>query len=148
MKTCKRSNAIYRAATPPASTWKAQRRAFFVFRRKYNEERPHEALGQKPPGAVYVPSARKYPAPLIDLSNVLYAARVDNTGSVLWGKQRVFISHALVGEYIELLPDRHEWLAMFGPVPLGHFKPGDKALRIRTRPRRSNYVEVSGISWR
>ncbi|MBU6528200.1 transposase [Methylocystis sp. MJC1] len=34
---------------PPAGNWIEQQARFDLFRRVYNEERPHEALGQKPP---------------------------------------------------------------------------------------------------
>ena len=47
-------------ASPPKETFRAQQRAFDLFRRRYNEERPHEALGQVPPATRYEPSARPY----------------------------------------------------------------------------------------
>ena len=46
---------------PPAPTLADQQRAFDAFRRVYNEERPHEALGQVPPATLYVPSPLPYP---------------------------------------------------------------------------------------
>src|SRR5208337_3524987 len=49
-------------AAPAAANRRAQQRAFDRFRREYNEERPHEALGMETPSAVYVRSARAYPA--------------------------------------------------------------------------------------
>lgn len=48
-------------ATPPARTPKKQQEAFDRFHTVYNEERPHEALGQVPPATVYTPSPRSYP---------------------------------------------------------------------------------------
>lgn len=36
-------------AKPPASSLPAQPKLFDRFRRDYNDERPHEALGQRPP---------------------------------------------------------------------------------------------------
>ena len=45
-------------AAPPAANRRAQQRAFDRFRREYNEERPHEALGMETPSAVYTRSAR------------------------------------------------------------------------------------------
>jgi transposase InsO family protein len=47
--------------SPPKANLRAQQRAFDEFRREYNEERPHDALGQQPPAAVYRPSAREHP---------------------------------------------------------------------------------------
>jgi transposase InsO family protein len=48
-------------ATPPQATLGAQQRAFHRFCREYNEERPHEGIGQQTPGSRYRPSARPYP---------------------------------------------------------------------------------------
>ena len=36
-------------AQPPRVHLGAQQKTFEAFRREYNEERPHEALGQRPP---------------------------------------------------------------------------------------------------
>ena len=48
-------------ARPPAANGATQRASFDAFRKHYNEERPHEALGQRPPGGFYVPSPRSMP---------------------------------------------------------------------------------------
>jgi hypothetical protein len=39
----------------------AQQRRFDAFRREYNEQRPHEALQQRAPAALYVASSREFP---------------------------------------------------------------------------------------
>jgi transposase InsO family protein len=48
-------------ARPPAQDMRAQQLRFDAFQRKYNEERPHEALQQRPPGSVYVSSRHAFP---------------------------------------------------------------------------------------
>jgi putative transposase len=48
-------------ARPPAMNMRAQQLRFDSFQRKYNEERPHEALRQRPPAKVYTPSPRRLP---------------------------------------------------------------------------------------
>ena len=48
-------------ASPPAATLADQQRAFDRFRADYNNDRPHEALGQTPPRAHYEPSLRIMP---------------------------------------------------------------------------------------
>ena len=50
-------------ARPPQPNWLKQQRAFQAFRSNYNQERPHEALGQQPPAERYRPSPRSYPSP-------------------------------------------------------------------------------------
>jgi transposase InsO family protein len=46
---------------PPAADAAEQQARFDEFRRHYNEERPHQALGQKPPADLYGPSSRLLP---------------------------------------------------------------------------------------
>ncbi len=41
-----------------------QQREFDLWRRDYNHERPHAALGDAPPATVFEPSSRRYPRPL------------------------------------------------------------------------------------
>ena len=48
-------------ATPPAASLAAQQERFDAFRAVYNNERPHEALGQQTPALLYEPSPRPYP---------------------------------------------------------------------------------------
>jgi transposase InsO family protein len=49
----------------PAEDAAAQQRQLGPWRREYNEERPHEALGQRPPAHLYQPSPRRYPRKLL-----------------------------------------------------------------------------------
>ena len=49
-------------AHPPRKNRREQQRAFDAFRLQYNQERPHEALGQQAPDQHYQPSLRVYPA--------------------------------------------------------------------------------------
>ena len=55
-------------ASPPRSSIRAQQDAFDVFQQSYNEERPHEALGMKPPAEVYELSRRSMPSELAEHS--------------------------------------------------------------------------------
>lgn len=49
---------------PPAGSLSAPQVRFNRFRREYNDERPHEALGQRTPGSVYERSSRPFPGTL------------------------------------------------------------------------------------
>lgn len=51
-------------AQPPSENMQAQQLRFDSFQREYNEERPHEALRQRPPRSVYVRSRREFPGRL------------------------------------------------------------------------------------
>lgn len=48
---------------PPAGPWMQQQMRFNLFRRAYNEERPHEALGQTPPASHWSPPRRGLRSP-------------------------------------------------------------------------------------
>ena len=51
---------------PPAMTPQEQQERFDRFRENFNAARPHEALGQRVPAALYRPSPRRYPERLED----------------------------------------------------------------------------------
>jgi len=128
-------------ASPPQATWRAQQRAFDLFRREYNEERPHEALGQKPPASVYVPSTRRYPCALLPIEPTLFGhvCPVDRQGCIRWHRRKVFITSALWGERVEVAHlDDSRWEVHFGPVYLGHLDDDhpDRGLILPRRPRK------------
>jgi transposase InsO family protein len=89
---------------PPAATISEQQTRFDAFRKRYNEERPHEALGQTPPATHWQPSARPFPSrlaePWYDADHEV--RRVRPTGEIKWRGERVFIGEALVGELVGL----------------------------------------------
>ena len=89
---------------PAAATARAQQRRFDAFRRRYNDERPHEALGQRPPATLWSPSPRCYP---VRIAPPLYAAhcevrRVSRGGTIKFRGRLVFVSEALAQELVGL----------------------------------------------
>jgi hypothetical protein len=109
-------------ARPPASNRRAQQRRFDEFRREYNEQRPHEALGQITPASCYVPSARAYPPRVaeIDYPEDWQVRRVSGGGQMRWHSKSVFVAHALKGEAVGLEPmgDGH-WRVWFSFYDIG-----------------------------
>lgn len=104
-----------------------QQERFDRFRDIYNRERPHEALEQRPPGELYVPSTRRLPKsppepdyPLHDVT-----ARVQSEGHIqIPGTGRkvghIFVSQALAGEIVGLRElDDDLWLISFLHLDLG-----------------------------
>lgn len=89
-------------ARPPGKNMRVQQRRFDTFRREYNDERPHEALGQRPPSTVYVPSRRAFPARIEEPEYPsCYEVLVPNLeGSVSLRGRRYFISQALRRERV------------------------------------------------
>jgi transposase InsO family protein len=110
-------------ANPPSAHRMAQQRAFDRFRREYNHERPHEALGMRRPATLYRASARRYPRPLERFLPDLdfEGCRVERTGHIRWRRRKLFISMALAYEYVALEPDdlHRFWTVSFGGVLLG-----------------------------
>ncbi len=134
--------------TPPQQNLAIQQRALDYWRREYNEERPHEALKQRPPLTAYVPSGRPYPCkllrPIIDWGDT---ALVDKHGYIRWRRESIFVTTALAYEYIELGPTDDEgrrWELRYGDHLLGWFDAErlGNGLELPTRKRR----QVSGIS--
>jgi putative transposase len=109
-------------AQPPQANLRAQQQCFDRFRQVFNEQRPHEALGQRPPATVYTCSPRVYPE---RLPEVQYAAdyvvrRVRYNGAIKWQGQQVYVNHCLQGEPVGLQEVAEDcWRLWFGPVPLG-----------------------------
>lgn len=93
-------------ASQPAASLKLQQRAFDRFRHEYNWERPHEALENKTPGSVHVPSPRRWP-PVVEEPEYPLAEevrRVRGTGEIKWRGKRVFVGEAFIGEMLGLVP--------------------------------------------
>jgi putative transposase len=108
--------------SPPSANMRAQQRAFDLWRKEFNEVRPHEALGMKPPLRAYVPSSRKYPRKLTspDYYEWSHALIVDQQGRVRLGRHKVFVSTALCGEPVLVEPQsEHTWSAHYGQLLLG-----------------------------
>jgi putative transposase len=109
---------------PPAATIAAQQRRFTTFRHEYNDERPHEAHGQRPPAAYYTASSRPYPAvlPPVVYAPHLEVRRVISNGCVKWRGRYVYLTEVLTGEDVgwEEVEDG-VWAVSFGPLLLGRF---------------------------
>jgi transposase InsO family protein len=136
-------------ASPPKSNLREQQRAFDLFRRVYNEERPHEALAQKPPATAYAASARRYPCRLVRFASAPWhrTMRVDKAGYLTWNKQRVFISTALGHEDINLRYDgeTERWDVVFGPLSLGVLV--ETARGPRFQPSKGRMLDAREVEW-
>jgi len=89
-------------SSPPARDAGEQQARFDTFREHYNKERPHEALGQRPPAEAYSPSRRPMPDreqdPWYDADH--QTRRVRSNGEIKWNGGFVFISEALVDQLV------------------------------------------------
>ena len=110
-------------AQPPAASLVEQQRAFDRFRADYNEDRPHEALGQTPPAAHYEPSRRTMPerprAP--EYGPGFEVRRVKENGSFSWKGTHLRLHPMLASQPValrEIADD--EWELHYGPLLIGY----------------------------
>jgi transposase InsO family protein len=113
-------------ANPPQGNLRSQQAAFEKFRREYNEERPHEALGQRPPAEFYAPAEREYPERLPEQRGYpddWEKRRVRKGGQIKWRGKDVRLSQALWGQEVGLKPvGDGEWAVYFESLELGTFE--------------------------
>lgn len=128
-------------AAPPAANGRGQQHAFDRFRYTFNHERPHEALGQRTPAALYTPSPRPFPRrlPEIQYPDGYAVRRVRHNGQIKWRGQLIYLSEQLAGELVGLcqLDDDH-WQLDFGPVHLAIWNEPQQQFQRPTRRRRTN----------
>jgi putative transposase len=109
-------------ANPPKGDIKEQQKAFDEFAQEYNNERPHEALGQKTPASCYRPSLRPYPVkvPRVEYHGDVIARQVRHNGEIRWRGELIYVSEALAGEPVALKQKgEHLWEARFSSYPIG-----------------------------
>jgi putative transposase len=117
---------------PPPPTRAAQARRFAAFVRDYNEERPHEALGQRPPASAYHCSPRAMPRrlPEPDYPPEAEVRQVRVTGEIKWRGDLIHISSALGGERVAVEEAKDGQLQVrFFDVPIGIIDPKTSTLR-------------------
>jgi len=85
----------------------AAQRAYDRWRQVYNLERPHEALGLRPPASVYQPSPRPFPArlPPLDYPADMAVRKVQQDGTISFHHRRWLIGAAFAGLPVGLAPD-------------------------------------------
>ncbi len=115
---------------PSASNLLQQQEKFDRFREEFNHERPHEALGMKPPADLYTPSAVKLPKELQELNYPLhdYTRPVLAHGAALAPRgaktKLIHVGAAFVGENVGLREeDDGLWKVTFMERDLGFFDP-------------------------
>lgn len=126
------------ACANPEANRQQQQKRFDSFVHRYNQLRPHESLGQKPPSRLYVTSPRVYPKrlPEIEYPDGIQVRRVRSSGEIKWAGQWLFMSDALIGEPIgfQLVGDG-TWIVQFGHLELGYYSEREKKLYLdRNRP--------------
>lgn len=109
-------------ASPAAKNRRAQQQRFDEFRSEYNEDRPHEALGQTPPANHYEPSLRIYPErlPAVEYPSEWMTRVVWAAGKMRWKGEHLFVAHALAGERVALEQiEERRWRVWFRSYEVG-----------------------------
>ena len=117
---------------PPARNLLAQQRSFDTFRREFNHQRPHEALGQRPPAEFYQASPRPYPKRLqeIEYPGHYEVRRVRTDGSIKWQGQFLYVSQVLSGEPVGLEEvDDGIWSLHFAQLLLARLDERERRLQ-------------------
>jgi transposase InsO family protein len=127
---------LKQATTRPAGkNLLQQQERFDAFVEDFNQERPHQALGMRPPADFYRNSERKYRGlPELDYPLADDVLSVRQPGIVIFSKRaRCYLTQALVGERVGIREiDDRRWLITFASIDLGvyderthHFEPLD-----------------------
>jgi hypothetical protein len=95
---------LLEAMRPAAADIADQARRFAAFAHEYNEERPHEALGQIPPAKRYTHSPRSMPEhlPEPDYPAEADVRRVRSNGCIKWAGDLIFVCNILAGEIVAI----------------------------------------------
>lgn len=112
---------LLEAMRPAAANRADQARRFAAFRRDYNNERPHQALGQIAPAHFYTPSPRPMPRhpPEPEYHGDMKLRRVRGAGEIKFGGELIHISSALAGEAVALQELERGWRVWFCTEPIG-----------------------------
>jgi transposase InsO family protein len=123
---------LLEAMRPPPPTRTVQARRFAAFVRDYNEERPHEALGQRPPASAYHSSPRAMPTRLPEPDYPVEAAvrQVRSNGEIKWRGDLIHLCSALAGETVAVEETADgQWQVRFFNVPIGIIDQKTSTLR-------------------
>jgi hypothetical protein len=119
------------------SNMRGQQRSFDRFRAEFNDIRPHQALGQKPPATAFRPyRPLSSGASAIEYDSNMDVRHVHTHGEIKWKGHRVFLSEVLSGANVGLLRIGESLCSVyFGGVPIGYLdEVNNVALNRRPNP--------------
>jgi len=124
------------------SSLKEQLQIMDEFIEYYNFERPHEALNQKTPGSIYVPSNRVWDGKLnpIEYSNEYKTLLVKPCGKASWRGCEIYVSRVLEGERVGVKEGEKGLEMYYANIFLGMLTKDLKLDVPRRKNRRSQSV--------
>ena len=110
-----------------------------IWRDKYNNIRPHEALGMKRPAEVYEPSRREYKEKIekYEYGGEHRVIKVNSWGYVRFDRWQVYLSETMIDQYIEFRPspDGETFIACYRNFKIAEFDTTDGHLIHRSIAR-------------
>jgi hypothetical protein len=109
-------------ASPPETNLALQSGRFKEFIEYFNHIRPHEAIGQVPPGMIYTPSPRIWTGQLRspEYPSNYKVRKVKSCGKFSWQMEELYIGRSLTNEPIGLQETEDgTFLVYYGPILLG-----------------------------
>lgn len=132
---------------PSAFNFLQQQEKFDHFIEEYNNQRPHQAIGMKYPGEIYVPSSRIYQG----LPEVSYPYHdkiitVTQCGRICMGKKKINFSTVFAGQNVGVreIEDRI-WLVSFMNFDLGYFDEDSCRVEPLDNPFRDKVLTMSSV---
>jgi transposase InsO family protein len=106
----------------PKSSRRSQQQSFDAFRTEFNQIRPHQSLGQRPPLSAFR-TYRPFPSrpPKLEYDTNMDVRSVNANGEIKWNGHQIFLSEVLIGAHVGLLPVAEELRMIYlGPVRIGY----------------------------
>jgi putative transposase len=106
---------VFKAETtrPTSCHLRAQQRRTDRWAKTYNEIRPHEALGQRPPAEVYRPKRGRTRSVALSYPSRWAVRRVRSNGEIKWRGRKRFVGEALIGYPVGLKAMSEEKYAVY-----------------------------------
>lgn len=103
-----------------------------MWRDKYNNLRPHEALGMRCPAEVYMPSNRTYNDTVkpYEYGGQYHVIKVNSWGYVRFDNWQIYLSETMINEHIEFRPNPHgdSFIACYRNFKIAEFSSIDGKL--------------------
>ena len=130
------------ATKPAAENFLQQQARFDGFIKRFNEERPHQALHMKVPADLYEKSLRPYQG-LSDLDYPVHdwTATVTNCGRICYKGRKINLSVVFAGQRVGVKQVADKiWLVSFMQYDLGFFDQDEG----RVEPAANPFVPIPG----